>query len=485
MKLSVRRLCLFWLLALITLLLTNPALAAPELSARGAKKLVGKWLARAKADGSDVGLEVRSLASGKSVLELNADKPLNPASSIKVLTTYAALLQLGDRYRWQTRFFLDGTLEAGRLNGDLVMAGGGDPKLVIEDLVAAMQAMRTQGLQHILGDLRLNNSLYASADPQRKVFDGQPTEPYNVWPDAAMLNFKSTKFVVAPGKRGASLTLDPALAGVQIENQISLVKGRCRHAANGLTIRERVGPTGPVLRLSGRYSRACGQTQAFHAVLDHVQFSDALFRDAWQQLGGRWDGKAVRDTEPLAAQRPPWFVWTSPRTLADVISDINKFSNNVMTRQLMLQLAAVGREPSVDEAAARRLVTTTLKLNGLALPGLVVDNGSGLSRSARVTARGLNDVLSHAAESDYEVTFRKSLPVVAVDGTMRRRLRSHPVAGQAWIKTGSLSGVRSMSGYVYSKSGQWYAVTMMINGSAARRTRSVQDELIKWVYQNG
>jgi len=476
---------LSWAVAALIMLIVVPAQAVDEQVTVNAKKLVGKWLRQARAQGSQVGVEVRALSTGQPMLSLNADEPLNPASSIKILTTYAALLQLGDRYRWRTRFFLDGPLQAGTLDGDLVLAGGGDPKLVIEDLVAAMQSMQALGLTRIKGNLRLNNSLYAPPALQREVFDGQPTEPYNVWPDAAMLNFKSTKFVVSVAKREARLTFDPALAGVQVENQIKLIKGRCRYAANGLKIRERVGPSGPVLRVSGRYSRSCGQTEAFHAVLDHVRFSDALFRDAWQQLGGQWSGRAVRDTEKLDDTRQPWFVWVSPRTLADVITDINKFSNNVMTRQLMLQLAAEGREPTISEAAARRVVTTTLKLNGLALPGLIVDNGSGLSRRARVTAGGLNDVLSHAALSDYEVTFRESLPVVAVDGTMRRRLRSHPVAGQAWIKTGSLAGVRSMAGYVYSSTGNWYAATMIINGKGARKTRSVQDELIKWVFENG
>ncbi len=415
--------------------------------------------------------------------------PLNPASSIKLLTTYAGLLQLGPDYTWKTAFHLDGSLTDGVLDGDLVMVGGGDPKLVIEDLEVIIGQLRARGLTTIAGDLRLNNALYARPLEPRDAIDGLLTEPYNVWPDAAMLNFKSTKFVVTPGRRGAQLELDPPLAGVRLENRISQVKGKCRHRASGLKIRERAGKTGAVIRVGGRFSARCGQSEAFHAVLNHVTFSDALFRAAWTAAGGTWKGKAVRERRSLSQITEqtggPWYVWQSPRPMAQIITDINKFSNNVMTRQLMLQLAAENQEERVDEASGRRLVEAILRLNGLGLQGLVLDNGSGLSRQARISARGLTDVLLHASRGPHADTFRESLPIVGVDGTMRRQLRSHPIAGHAWIKTGSLAGVRSMAGYVAAQSGAEYVVSLIVNGPGARASYTVQNQLLQWLFKNG
>lgn len=462
-------------------------------AAQGAEPL-DAWLAKAGAAASLVGVDVRSLDDGLSLLQRDPARLLNPASSIKLLTTYAALLLLGEDFRWQTQFRLDGELVDGVLNGDLVMKGGGDPKLVIEDLEVVIAQMRAAGLSVINGDLRIDNSLYATAPNRAASFDGQAAQPYNVWPDAAMLNFKSTKFVVTPSGNKAMLKLDPSLAGVKLENQIRLVSGRCRHRASGLQVRSRTGSQGSVLRVSGSYSRRCGQGHAFHAVLDHVRFSEALFRAAWEQAGGRWSGRARRaegadvDSSAAFAGTPAWLTWLSPRTLANIVSDINKFSNNVMTRQLMLQMAvengSAGDAP-MDEASARRLVLAILRLNGLVLSGAVLDNGSGLSRRVRISAQGLTELLLHAARGPHADTLRESLPIVGVDGTMRRRLRKHPVAGKAWIKTGSLSGVRSMAGYVSARSGKRYALSLIVNGPGARASRTVQDSLIRWVYENG
>ena len=481
--------CLPLLLLTVCVLAGGPVLAAAP-GSDAQQQLVGQWLQDVGAGGDQVSVQVRALDNGESLLAVNEAATLNPASSIKLLTTYAGLLQLGADYRWQTRFYLDGKLVNGVLQGDLVLVGGGDPKLVIEDLLAALGQMRSAGLRHITGDLRLDNALYATPAAARVVFDGQASEPYNVWPDAAMLNFKSTKFVVTPRRGKAELTLDPPLAGITVHNRIQLTRGGCRFRASGLSIREQM-PAGqtagaPLLEVGGRYSQGCGQGHSFHAVLDHVSFSGALFRAAWEQLGGRWDGLARR--EPRRQQprsEAPWYTWQSPRTLADIVTDINKFSNNVMTRQLMLQLAAERGEPVVDEASARRQVTATLRLQGLALPGLVLDNGAGLSRHARVSAAGLTELLAHAAAGPFADVLRLSLPVVGVDGTMRARLRKHPVAGNGWIKTGSLADVRSMAGYVDAQSGRRYALALIVNGAGARASLPMQDRLLRWVYENG
>ncbi|MGB7180998.1 MAG: D-alanyl-D-alanine carboxypeptidase/D-alanyl-D-alanine-endopeptidase [Burkholderiaceae bacterium] len=453
---------------------------------------VARWLQDAGVATVKAGLEVRAVDDGSVLAAVGAADLLNPASVIKVLTGWAALGLLGDDYRWRTRFFLNGPLLNGRLNGDLVIVGGGDPKLVVEDLTEIVSQMRALGLQHIGGDVLLDDSLYIVDRQRADAFDGLISEPYNVRPNAVMMNFKSTKFTLSPVSGKVAVELDPPLAGVRVENQLRLVKGSCRHRARDITVINAGSSARPAIRLQGKYSRGCKTQSSFHAVLNHRQFIDAFFRAGWEAAGGSLGGHARFSPGKLAAMTKlsgksltSWYQWDSPRTLGDVVSDINKFSNNVMTRQLLLQLAATSGAQPANRAAGLRAVHAWLRLNGLSLPGLILENGSGLSRETRISASGLTRVLVKAANSEQGQRLRESLPIAGVDGTMRWRLNKSAVAGQAWIKTGSLDQVRSIAGYVRAGSGKMYALTMIVNGPGARRSHPVQDALIQWVYDNG
>ena len=186
-----------------------------------------------------------------------------------------------------------------------------------------------------------------------------------------------------------------------------------------------------------------------------------------------------------AAQGSPWLLWQSPRSLADVVHDINKFSNNVMSRQLLLQLGHVsGAQPSTL-SAGREALRGWMVREGLSLPGLVLDNGSGLSRSTRISAAGMAQVLLHAAKSGHGDLLRESLPVLGIDGTMRFRMAGEPLAGRAWIKTGSLADVSTIAGYLDAVSGTRYAVVLFVNGPRPSGARRLQEEFLRWVYRHG
>ena len=183
---------------------------------------------------------------------------------------------------------------------------------------------------------------------------------------------------------------------------------------------------------------------------------------------------------------PVLMQWTSPRTLGDVVKDINKYSNNVMARQVMLQTSTdLPRQRPATLERARKVIIGWLEKRGLRSPEIVIDNGSGLSRQERISPMTLARVLIDAAHSADAPVFLQSLPVVGVDGTMKSRLKTDPVAGNAWIKTGSLNDVRSIAGYVDAASGRRYTVVMMINGPRAEGSSPAQDALLKWIYANG
>src|SRR5690606_32442752 len=215
----------------------------------------------------------------------------------------------------------------------------------------------------------------------------------------------------------------------------------------------------------------------------HVTGVQTCALPIWLQSGGEWDG--LTRVETGAAQGKPWLVWESPRTLAEVAVDVNKTSNNVMTRQLLLQVAADVMKVPATIDRARMAVLGWLEQRGLEFPELVLDNGSGLSRRERMSAAAQARLLSDAAASPYADLFRATLPIVGVDGTMRYRLRDHPVRGNGWIKTGSLENVRAIAGYVDAASGSRYAVSMLVNSPHAGASRDAQDEFLRYVYIKG
>ncbi len=413
-----------------------------------------------------------------------AERPFNPASTMKLVTTHAALSMLGPGYRWTTRFLTTGPIRDGVLQGDLILQGGGDPHLVIEDLHALMADLRAQGLTTIRGDLVVDDARFAVGPADGEAFDGDASQAYNVRPWAALTNFKASKLVIDPKKR--QLALEPPLADVQLRYDVKVLKGRCRSGGTRLGVQDGATAAGrPVVSVNGTQVRACGSQQFYAAMLDHQQFLHGIFKAAWKDMGGQFTGR-TRIQPGAAAHGRPLYAWQSTLDLGEVVHHINKFSNNVMTRMLLLEMAAASGQGALPPDRAGQWLHQWYRGQGLALPSLVMENGSGLSRQARISAGDMVTLLARAASSPTAPWFEDSLPVVGIDGTMKTRLRMDPVAGQAQIKTGTLQNVRAIAGYVTAASGRRYALSLMINGKyPAERALHAQDELLRWVYRHG
>ena len=413
-----------------------------------------------------------------------AERPFNPASTMKLVTTHAALAMLGPDYRWTTRFLTTGPIRDGVLQGDLILQGGGDPHLVIEDLHALMADLRAQGLKTIRGDLVVDDARFAVGPADGEAFDGDASQAYNVRPWAALTNFKASKLVIDPKKR--QLALEPPLADVQLRYDVKVLKGRCRTGGTRLGVQDGATAAGrPVVSVNGTQVRACGSQQFYAAMLDHQQFLHGIFKAAWKDMGGQFTGR-TRIQPGAAARGRPLYAWQSTLDLGEVVHHINKFSNNVMTRMLLLEMAAASGQGALPPERAGQWLHQWYRGQGLVLPSLVMENGSGLSRQARISAGDMVTLLARAAGSPTAPWFEASLPVVGIDGTMRTRLRMDPVAGQAQIKTGTLQNVRAIAGYVTAASGRRYALSLMINGKyPAERALHAQDELLRWVYRHG
>ncbi|MCW5576133.1 MAG: D-alanyl-D-alanine carboxypeptidase/D-alanyl-D-alanine-endopeptidase, partial [Burkholderiales bacterium] len=402
-----------------------------------------------------------------------------PASSMKIVTTYAGLELLGPAHTWNTEALADGTLAQDVLNGNLYLRGAGDPKLTLENFWLLLRNLRARGLRDIRGDLVLDRRLFAEETHDPAGFDDQPTRPYNTGPNALLVNFKAVtlQFIPDAATRTVRIAAEPPLPQVQIVNNLKVADGPCGDWMSRMKIDAQGNADSARLAFSGGYTLDCGERLRSFSVLGHRQYVGALFTLLWRELGGSFGGQ-VRDgitpgtARALAVNRSP--------SLSEIVRDVNKYSNNVMSRQLFLALGF--SDAGASTAAAGSAIRQWLALKGLSFPELVLENGSGLSRIERISARNLGAVLLNAWASPVMPELMASLPVAAVDGTMRRRLKSAEIAGQAHIKTGSLSGVRSIAGYVLDAQGNRSVVVFIVNHANAFNAQPAMDALLQWVH---
>jgi D-alanyl-D-alanine carboxypeptidase/D-alanyl-D-alanine-endopeptidase (penicillin-binding protein 4) len=443
---------------------------------------VSQALAQAGIPESAVGIYVQEVGADQPVLAVGETRALNPASTIKLLTTFAALDQLGPAYQWTTEVYASVPLQGDTLAGDLILRGSGDPRLTIENFWLMLRNLRARGLREVRGDLVLDRSYFGgvdAADPGS--FDNEPTRPYNTQPDALLVNFKSFRlnFVPDAERRTVRIVVEPALSQLQIVNNLVLDAEPCGDWVARLKITALGDGGSAKLGFGGNYASACGEKDRHFSVLGHAQYVHALFTLLWRELGGTFSG-GVRDGVAPAGATPLLAHQSQP--LFDIVRDINKFSNNVMARQLFLSLGAIALGAPASGEKSARAIRQWLDSRRLATPELILENGSGLSRAERISARGLAQLLLLASRSAVMPEFVASLPLVAVDGTMRKRLNGAGIAGQAHIKTGSLAGARAIAGYVLDARGRLTIVVFLVNHARAAEAQSAQDALLKWVH---
>ena len=401
------------------------------------------------------------------------DKAVNPASLMKLVTTYAGLELLGPAFTWTTPVWLQGAVVDGVLQGNLVIKGTGDPKLVLERIWLLMRRVQQAGVREIRGDIVLDRSAFLPGEINPADFDGEPLRPYNAGADALLLNYRSVLLTITPDPaRGvAAIAVDPPLAGVRADTSVPLVAGPCedwRGALKG----EFADPARLALR--GAFQASCGEKVWAIAYVDPKSYSERALIGMWQELGGRIGG-GLRDG--IAPATPPSFELRSP-ALPEVVRDINKLSNNVMAQQLFLTLGATQRGAGTPEAS-REVLRQWLRerVSANAATTSVIPNGSGLSRDGRLSARTLGKLLQSAWASPVMPELMSSLPVAGIDGTLRR-YQGGP--GRAHLKTGSLRDAVGVAGYVLGDSGRRYVVVGIVNHPKAELARPALQALVEW-----
>ncbi|MBI4006049.1 MAG: D-alanyl-D-alanine carboxypeptidase/D-alanyl-D-alanine-endopeptidase [Gammaproteobacteria bacterium] len=476
-----RKLSFMFMLLGATLFFTAFSVSGLEIESRIPQE-IRSIFSRYKLPLDSFSLYIKDIDSAQPLLDFNADTARNPASVIKLLTTFAGLELLGPYYTWETRFYLDGVLENNRLMGNLILQGGGDPLLVEETFWHILYNLHARGLKHIDGDLVIDNSLFEKEAGSTGDFDNKPYHAYNAFPDAALINFLAHQFVFIPQNDRVLIYADPPADNLQIRNNVRLTTGTCRSQHSLVSMNVTMQSAQIITEFSGNYPASCGEQTLTRAVIPGDQYLYGVFKSLWEDLGGTISGTYRNDTISDKAQL---FYVEKSKPLSEIIMYINKFSNNIMARQLLLTIGHEMNGAQGTKLLGSQAIETWLQQNGINTSQLIIDNGSGLSRDTRITARTLGQLLEHAWRSPYQPEFLASLPIAGKDGTMRKRLNGGIPPGKIRIKTGLINDVRSMAGYVHSQNDNHYIVVSLQNYPGIQNYAGtlIQDEILKWLYE--
>ncbi|GEM_PF-150358 len=426
------------------------------------------------------GIMIRSIGSDDIIFEHNADLPLVPASNMKLFTTIAALNILSPEYTFETKVFRTGDLSGGIVNGNLILVGGGDPFLVPEQLWQLAQKVAATGIRKINGDLIVDSSFFDSIpvpDPDWNRL-GKST-----WYSAPMNGlsycFNVVSVTLKPGdKPGAPpmVILDPPDSHFAIVNNGTTGAAKTKATLNAafseadnsaiLTVRGSIPLNG---------SPRSYRTQVRRPDL----FTGGAFRALLAQngvtvTGNLKSGKRQGSEKQVAV--------LESQSLSHLLMGANKFSNNFMVEQILKTIGAEQYSTQGSTSSGARAVREFLKEAGINLNGFLMNDGSGLSRKNRVTARQLADVVRFVLkDSAFGPELLNSMPVAGIDGTLRKRFKSDSRSRLIRGKTGLINNVSCLTGVVDGRNGQGFVFSIMLNKTQNQHAaaKKFQDKILK------
>ncbi len=416
-------------------------------------------------------------ARGKVVASLNAEKTRSPASVIKVLTTYAAVLKLGFNYRWQTKFYTTGRLKNGVLHGDLLIKGFGDPTLNSKDLTKIVSYIRAEGIRKVQGNIVIDRSYFKVGNRDSSGFDENPYSAYNAMPDAMMFNERISTVCVTPNKK--SVTKKHADHSYTVVNNLQYVNKSCRGKYSWPRVKIDKSTSTPKVIFHGKISKRCGKRNICKVLTKPYKSFYYALKEKMKEEGMSVSGHMKLQKIPQNATE--LFTYYSD-SLEKIISKTAKKSNNLYARQLLLLLGAKTYGAPATLQKGRDAIVKILSSKGALGTGVLrLDNGSGLSRVAKMNAKLLATMYDHAYDK-YGQRWMNTLSIAGVDGTIKRRFRGTVVRNRAWMKTGTLRRVKNIGGYVKNRAGKRYTVVILVNSTKAKyRGAKLQNEIIKWL----
>ena len=472
------------MLNLTILLATFSLFSVSHINAQPLPPAVAALLVENDISSAGLGIFVQEVGATEPMLAIGDDVPLNPASVIKLLTTFVALEQLGPSHQWATDAYTDTELSTGTLLGNLYIRGGADPYLVTERFWKFLFELQLAGIKHIKGDVIIDTDSYRPDNINPGQLDDQPSRPYNTPPNALLLNLGVSYFWIVGDKKTQSVFIgtDPPNRKLKITNSVRLTNDICTPSSERLIFEIITRENGGHVKVSGDYPLGCGRSLHARRVADPISHIDGVFTEIWGSLGGTLAGKVRNGSIPDDAKK---FYSYASLPLVDIIRLTNKFSNNVMARQILLTLGASKFGEPGTILKGRKAINGWVEEAGLNVPNMFIENGAGLSRKTRVSASQLGTFLLYAYQRPLIAEFIASLPISGIDGTVRKRFQKTPSAGRMHIKTGTLDNVRALAGYVLRNDGKTYVIVSLHNHDGIHKGigTKIQDKLIAWLFE--
>ena len=409
-------------------------------------------------------------------INFNQDKLFNPASLVKILSTYIALKDLGPNYRWKSSFYHNGTITGDSLNGDLIFTGGGDATFSIINLEQMIREVQRKGIKKITGDLVLDYSFFGDM-PTLKDFDDAPLRAYNVLPSAIALQSNTINFKFLVDKNKINIISDPRLEKLAISHDIRLSNGKCTNWKSRLTISAEPNRKKTFVKFLGSFSKRCLSKEIDLAVLDESLYFYENFKSLWVKNGGTFDGNYKKNYSEITKKTYLNSHYSNP--LSQLIRDVNKFSLNLMARNLMLTVIKEKNSVNSTEGLVNAFVDTWVEKEGLLFESLFVDNGAGLSRKTQISVDYLMQILQKIYNDPFMPEMIASLPIASIDGTLKNKMKTSKFTRKGHFKTGSLKDVVGIAGFYLNAKKDMNAFVFIMNNEEAKNAQPFIEDLIE------
>lgn len=440
-------------------------------------------------DDEQTAVHIVAVPTGKIVYTYNSFKPLLPASVMKLITTAAALYYLKPEYRFKTIFSHTGRRKNGTIYGDLVVRGGGDPRLSTEQLWFVANQIKTSGIDRFTGNLVIDTHFFDQFDRAPEWELERSQRAYDAKLSSFSLNFNTIAIHVQPGSSaGKQLNawLEPAPSYIQLHNFGQTVK----RGRNTISVDRTEKEFGQVdMWVRGKLPLDV-QEQVVHLnVDDPTRYAAETFRQLLAQVGIEIEGGTRIVSTPILGKEL-YQHFSQPLSL--ILKELNIYSNNFTAEQIVKTIAAERFGTPGSHAEGLRLIQEFLRIHGVNLQGIVFADGSGLSRKNRLTTKAVTDLLKNMySRFDIGPDFIAALHIMGTKNFspdhVSRRLTRSPARGKIRAKTGTLNGVSTLAGYVESQSGKvfGYAVFLNNNRCGAWKADQIEDHIVNAIYKHG
>lgn len=444
--------------------------------------------------GTNLTLIAQKIGATTPEIDYHSQQMALPASTLKVITALAALLQLGPDYRFSTTFESAGTINNGILEGNLVARFSGDPMLGRQQLRNMVAELHKQGVRRIAGNLLIDTSVFASHDKAPGWPWNDLTQCFSAPPGAAIVdrNCFSVSLYSAPKPGDTAFIRVASYYPVQMFSQVrTLAKGSQDAQYCELDV-----VPGELNRftLTGCMTQRADPLPLAFAIQDGASYAAAILKSELKQAGIEVGGTLLRQTEPSVPGKVLAQVFSPP--LHDLLRIMLKKSDNMIADTVF---RTIGHErfkvPGTWRAGSDAVRQILRQQAGIDLGNTIIVDGSGLSRHDLISPATMMQVLQYIGQHDQTLDFISMLPLAGVDGTLLYRAGLHEagVDGKVSAKTGSLQGVYNLAGFITTASGQHMAFVQYLSGYAVppedQKTRRIplvrfESRLYKDIYQN-